>query len=87
MKKRNQAKSPRPTKLTFWDAVRELRTAKGMTQEELSERVREKADAPWISRVEAGKKDISFRTALRIAQALGASLSLDEFRLVEDDRS
>ena len=65
--------------------MREIRIAQGLTQEQLAELVREKADAPWISRVESGKKDISLRTAIRIAQSLGVDIFFDRYRLHSDD--
>lgn len=56
-----------------------------MTQEELAEAISETADGPWISRVEAGKKDISLRTALRIIHALGAEMFIDDQKVSSDD--
>jgi DNA-binding XRE family transcriptional regulator len=69
---------------TFWSAMRDIRVAKGLTQEQLAERVREGADAPWISRVESGKKDISLRTAIRVAGALNVDMFLDRHKLHND---
>lgn len=82
MKRKKHQAAP---KNTFGVAIREIRTAKGWSQEQLAEKVRESADAPWISRVEAGKKDISLRTAIQIAHALGVEMFLDQFRLLSDD--
>jgi transcriptional regulator with XRE-family HTH domain len=82
--KKRQA-SHRRASDTFWSAMRDIRMAKGLTQEQLAEEVREKADAPWISRVESGKKDISLRTALRIAEALGVDMFLDKYKLYSDN--
>lgn len=70
--------------LTFWETIRAIRKAKGITQEELAEAISENADAPWISRVETGKKDISFRTALKIVHALGAEMFVDGFKINDD---
>ncbi|MBY0358291.1 MAG: helix-turn-helix transcriptional regulator [Candidatus Obscuribacterales bacterium] len=85
MKKRRSQVSHKTEDITFWAAMRNARLAKGLTQEQLAEKIREKADAPWISRVESGQKDISLRTALRIAKALGVDMFLDKSRLREDD--
>lgn len=85
MSKRKSQVSQKTEDVTFWAAMRSIRIAKGLTQEQLAERIREKADAPWISRVESGQKDISLRTALQIAKALGVEMFLDRSRLQNDD--
>ncbi len=85
MKAKKQQVNQRTQSNTFWNAMREIRIAKGLTQEQLAEEVREKADAPWISRVESGKKDISLRTAIRIAQSLGVDMFFDRYKLHSDD--
>jgi transcriptional regulator with XRE-family HTH domain len=70
---------------TFWEAIRAIRQDKKMTQSMVAEGVRESADAPWISRVEAGQKDISLRTAIRIAEALGEHLEIGQYLITNDD--
>jgi len=85
MRNKKQPATAKQAASTFWDAIREIRLAKGMTQEELAEQVRDSADAPWISRVESGKKDISLRTAIRIAHALGVDMFVDRYKILGDD--
>lgn len=63
---------------TFGEAVRAIRAELKLTQNELAERVRENADAPWISRVESDQKAISLNTAIQIAKALGVELRLGD---------
>jgi transcriptional regulator with XRE-family HTH domain len=86
MKKNARRANTKPDKTyTFWQAVKAIRIAKGLTQDELAEAISETADAPWISRVEAGKKDISLRTALRIVEALDAEITLNGYRILNTD--
>lgn len=70
---------------TFWSAIRAIRMAKGLTQTMVAEGVRESADASWVSRVEAGQKDISLRTAIRIAEALGEHLRIGDYVITNDE--
>lgn len=50
-------------------AVRQLRDAKGWTQEELGDRAG--IHMTWIRRIERGKTNPSWSTSKRIAQAFG----------------
>lgn len=72
---------------TFGEAVRAIRSKQDLTQAQLAERIRESADAPWISRVESDQKDISLKTALQIARALGTDLYLDRMKLTLPDEA
>lgn len=62
----------------FGKAVREQRTAKGISQEELAMRIG--ADQAYISRIEAGQMNVTLETVEQIAKALDlhVNLLLDE---------
>jgi transcriptional regulator with XRE-family HTH domain len=53
-------------------ALRILRTQAGLTQAEVSARA--EIDAPYLSRVEGGWRDIRWSTLRRLLTALGADL-------------
>jgi DNA-binding XRE family transcriptional regulator len=53
-------------------ALRTLRARAGLTQDELA--VRAEIDAPYISRVEGGWRDVRWSTLLRLLAALDADL-------------
>lgn len=57
---------------TVGDRIREIRTERRMTQEQLAERT--DISKGFLSDVETGKRGISSEYLLRIANALGASL-------------
>ena len=50
----------------------ELRAGAGLTQEALAERIA--MDVKDVQRIEAGEVNITFRTLVRLADALGCSL-------------
>ena len=52
--------------------INELRGAAGLTQEALAERMA--TDAKDLQRIEAGEVNVTFRTLVRLADALGCSL-------------
>ena len=54
--------------------LRELREARGLSQEQLGELAN--VHRTYIGKVERGEKDISLRTATKLAAALGKKLSL-----------
>jgi transcriptional regulator with XRE-family HTH domain len=58
--------------------VRQLRTAKGWTQEVLAERAT--LDRSYIAGIEAGLRNPSLKALVKVAKAFGVSLST----LVED---
>lgn len=53
------------------DAVRQLRTALGISQEELAHR--SDLHLTWICRVESGRTNPSWATTKRVARGLGVS--------------
>ena len=55
--------------ITFGNRIRELRQAKGISQEELAEKAG--LDRTYISSVERGKRNISLLNIERLAKALG----------------
>jgi transcriptional regulator with XRE-family HTH domain len=57
----------------FGQRVRELRTKRGLSQEQLAAR----ADLHWtyVSSIERGRRDPGLRTVVRIAVALGVTAS------------
>ncbi len=57
---------------TNGDRIREIREARGMTQDQLAERA--KISKGFLSDVENNKRNISSEYLLRIANALGASI-------------
>lgn len=52
--------------------INELRAGAGLTQEALAERVA--MDAKDVQRIEAGAVNVTFRTLVRLADALGCTL-------------
>lgn len=53
-------------------ALRELRKRAGLTQEQVAERMG--TSSTYLSRLEAGQRDIRLSTILRLLDALGADL-------------
>jgi len=53
----------------FGDAVRTARMAAGLSQEELAMRL--DADQAYVSRIEAGRMNVTLETVAAIAEALG----------------
>ena len=53
-------------------ALRELRKRAGLTQEQVAERMG--TSSTYLSRLEAGQRDIRLSTLLRLLAALGADL-------------
>lgn len=60
----------------FSETLRERRKSIGMTQEELADKVGCKRT--YINRIEMGKTDLQLSSFLRISEALGLVLYLDE---------
>jgi transcriptional regulator with XRE-family HTH domain len=58
----------------FGQVLRELREARGLSQEQLGAKAG--VHRTYIGKVERGEKEISLRTATKIAGALGTKLSL-----------
>jgi transcriptional regulator with XRE-family HTH domain len=73
----NRRRSPNP-KTAFGVAVRHLRLAKQISQEELADRA--KIHRTYIGDVERGTRNIALINMTRIAQALGVPLS----RIISD---
>lgn len=61
-----------PDQIAVGKALRELRTRAGMTQEQLAERAQ--TSSTYVSRLEAGQRDIRLSTTLRLLAAMGADL-------------
>jgi transcriptional regulator with XRE-family HTH domain len=59
-------------KLTFGKRLRELRQAKGMTQESLAHEAG--LDRTYVSSVERGERNISLENIQRLALALGVNI-------------
>ena len=57
----------------FGRRVRELRKAKGFSQEALAEKC--SLDRTYVSSVERGRRNLSLRSIRTIAEALGVSMS------------
>lgn len=57
----------------FGKSVRELRQAKGISQEELAMRIG--ADQAYVSRIEAGQMNVTLETLEQIAMALQSEAS------------
>jgi XRE family transcriptional regulator, regulator of sulfur utilization len=53
-------------------AIRELRTERGLTQEALASEA--EMHPTWISRLESGQHDPAWSTVQRISEALGVSM-------------
>ncbi|MGD0454494.1 MAG: helix-turn-helix transcriptional regulator [Solirubrobacteraceae bacterium] len=53
-------------------ALRELRKQAGLTQEQVAERMG--TSSTYLSRLEAGQRDIRLSTVLRLLDALGSDL-------------
>jgi HTH-type transcriptional regulator / antitoxin HipB len=53
-------------------ALRELRKRAGLTQEQVAERMG--TSSTYLSRLEAGQRDIRLSTVLRLLDAIGADL-------------
>ena len=58
----------------FGRVLRELRKARSLSQEQLGDRAN--VHRTYIGKVERGEKDVSLRTAGKLAEALGMRLSL-----------
>jgi HTH-type transcriptional regulator/antitoxin HipB len=54
-------------------ALRELRKRAGLTQEQVAERMG--TSSTYLSRLEAGQRDIRLSTVLRLLDALGSDLN------------
>ena len=57
----------------FGARIKKIRKAKGMTQEQLTEKAR--IDFSFMNRIESGKKNPSLKTIAKLARALGVKLS------------
>lgn len=57
----------------FGARVRELREARGMTQEQFAHAC--ELDRTYVSGIERGKRNVSLRNIRRVADALGVSLA------------
>jgi len=57
----------------FGERIRQLRTSKGLTQEELAEAVGVSTD--FISLIERGERAPSFENLERLAEALGVNVA------------
>lgn len=57
----------------FGARIKKIRKAKGMTQEQLTEKAR--IDYSFMNRIEGGKKNPSLKTIAKLARALGVKLS------------
>jgi transcriptional regulator with XRE-family HTH domain len=60
--------------LRFGRRVRELRTAKGLSQEAFAGKC--KLDRTYISGIERGKRNVALRNIGAIAEALGVTISV-----------
>ncbi len=62
---------------------RELREARGLSQEQLGDRAN--VHRTYVGKIERGEKDVSLRTASKLAEALGSRLStiIDLFERAE----
>ena len=61
-----------PDQRAVGQALRELRKRAGLTQEQVAERMG--TSSTYLSRLEAGQRDIRFSTVLRLLDALNADL-------------
>jgi len=64
---------PVPEAIAFGKRVRELREAKGLTQEQLAERA--ELHSVQISHIEGGRNEVKLTTILRLAKAFGMTAS------------
>ena len=62
-----------PIERRFGERVRALRQEAGLSQEELALRL--KLSRTYLSQLEAGRRNVSLRTAERIAHGLGVPLA------------
>ncbi|MGE3182194.1 MAG: helix-turn-helix domain-containing protein [Phycisphaerae bacterium] len=65
----------------FGDRMRELRTQRGMSQEELARRA--KIDRTYIGGIERGERNVGIRNVHRIADALEVR-ALELFKVTSD---
>jgi transcriptional regulator with XRE-family HTH domain len=84
-RKSSLAQKKKSESKTLWQVLKELRKDQGLSQEAVAEAFSDNADAPWISRVEAGKKKISFATALRLVNVLGGQIYVNNTRIKIDE--
>jgi transcriptional regulator with XRE-family HTH domain len=61
-----------PDQQAIGGALRELRKQAGLTQEQVAERM--STSSTYLSRLEAGQRDIRLSTILRLLDALGTDL-------------
>jgi transcriptional regulator with XRE-family HTH domain len=61
-----------PVTASLGRALRELRTRAGLTQAQVAANA--DVDAPYLSRVESGERDLRWSTVARLLDALGADL-------------
>jgi transcriptional regulator with XRE-family HTH domain len=61
-----------PALVSLGDAIRRIRLAKGLSQEQLA--LQADIDRGYLGRVERGDNNVAILTLLRIADALGLSL-------------
>jgi transcriptional regulator with XRE-family HTH domain len=62
-----------PTLLALGKAIRQLRVAKGISQEELA--LRAEVDRSYVGRVERGDNNAAILTLAKLAKALGVSVA------------
>lgn len=73
MPPRRRVKPKSPDLAALGEAVRRLRTEAGLSQEQLAERAA--TDFTAVGGVERGQRNPSYSTLLRLAAALGTSVS------------
>lgn len=73
MPPRRRAKPRSPDHAALGEAIRQLRTSAGLSQEQLAERA--ETDFTAVGSVERGQRNPSYSTLLRLAAGLGTSLS------------
>jgi transcriptional regulator with XRE-family HTH domain len=61
-----------PVTASLGRALRDLRTRAGLTQAQVAANAA--VDAPYLSRVESGERDLRWSTVVRLLGALGADL-------------
>jgi transcriptional regulator with XRE-family HTH domain len=84
----NRPPNPDASFIALGRAVRALRLESNMSQEHLAREM--DVHPTYISRIEAGRRNVSWGTVLRISRALGVSLSqfvqtVDEMEKAEED--